>query len=548
MVSVVQALSAPGRRKPITTTAGTVIPRTESIQAAEHQVNVPQQSQSALTQDDNVIDEQKQKLLDRYLDAIVSASGSIPVLFLIWALVLLWALIGIRFGHSENWQVLISDVQALLCYVLDSLLMRQQLNAYDRKIRIAALMQSRSVSVRRMMRQIMRSRSGYEPRAPCSVLDQTPAVIPVEVTQPSRISRVVDMVCEFLGHVVTMIFFWIGIFIWLGLGPYCDWSVRWQLYINSATSALMILVFAVLACIREQHKRKTSAYLRQVCDLDVCLESQLRERTDDRIPNEPVTIYPGAVGRLERAISYYADLVGTLTGICLLMSVIVVWIAIGPALHFSSSWWLIIGTYAGLVGMHDGFVLHNIQSQLNRQSQAALADVVKDDLEAVAIISLVALRKSSVSSAGPERQGRLKKEKPTYLVETARPTDLSLTTRISTRLSGLISHQIAVLVGIFFVLALLVVASALDWSITGQLLCNVPPSIVETFVMMVLITRERLDWDEEGRVWRTKGERRAAFLDWLKNLSQEMAEEQIEIVEGESEKKDESVAEVSKLH
>lgn len=169
---------------------------------------------------------------------------------------------------------------------------------------------------------------------------------------------------------------------------------------------LHVPIVAVLACIREQHKRKTSAYLRQVCDLDVRLESQLRERTDDQIPNEPVTIYPGAVGRLERAISYYADLVGTLAGICLLMSVIVVWIAIGPALHFSSNWWLIIGTYAGLIGMHDGFVLHNIQSQLNRQSQAALADVVKDDWEALAITSLVARRKSSVSSAGHERRSR----------------------------------------------------------------------------------------------------------------------------------------------
>lgn len=33
------------------------------------------------------------------------------------------------------------------------------------------------------------------------------------------------------------------------------------------------------------------------------------------------------------------------------------WICIGPLLPFSSSRWLLIGTYAGLVGMNDGFVL-----------------------------------------------------------------------------------------------------------------------------------------------------------------------------------------------
>lgn len=104
------------------------------------------------------------------------------------------------------------------------------------------------------------------------------------------------------------------------------------------------------------------------------------------------------------------------------------------------------------------------------------------------------------------------------------------------------SHQVAVLVGVFVILALLVVASALGWSITGQLLCNIPPSIVETFVMMALITRERLDWDEEGRVWQTMEEKRTAFLDWLKTLSKEMAETEVEIVEVESEQKEESAA------
>ena len=539
MVSVIQALFTPGARKPITKTARTASPESKSAQAAEREVEGQQQPQSASTKY-NVFDEEKQKFLDRCLDNVVTASGSTSVLFLIVALVLLWALIGIRFGQSENWQVLISDVQALLCYVLDSLLMRQQLNAYNREMRIAAVMQSRSVTVRRMLRQIKRSRLTSKTPALRPVPNQT--ALPIDVRHPSRINRIVDMLCDFLGHVVTMTFFWICIFVWLGLGPYCGWSVRWQLYINSATSALMILVFALLTSIREQHKRQTSAYLRQVCELDICLESQLRQLVDYKIPNESFTIYPGTVGRLERAISYYADLVGTLVGICILASVVVIWIVIGPALHFSSNWWLIIGTYAGLIGMHDGFVLHNVQSQLNRHSQAALADVVKEDLEALAIISPVALRNSSVPSAGPEN--RIQPEiAPADLSETARPTRSSMTNHTSTRLSRLMSHPAAVIVGIIFILALLVAASALGWSTTGQLVCNIPPSIVETFVMMALITREKLDWDEEGHVWQAIGEKRVAVLDWLKTLAQEMAEKDVEVAEVAGEEKDGSTVE-----
>ena len=535
MISVIQALSAPGTRRPIARTAKTVIPESKSAQAAGHEAEEQQQSQSAFTTY-NVIDEEKQNFLDRCLDNIVTASGSTPVLFLIVVLVLLWALIGIRFGQSENWQVLISDVQALLCYVLDSLLMRQQLNAYDREIRIAAVMQSRSVSVRRMLHQIKRVHLNSETAILPHVPNQTTGAIPVNVKQPSRISRMVDTVCDFLGHVITMTFFWVGIFIWLGFGPYCSWSVRWQLYINSATSALMILVFALLTCVREQHKQQTTSYLRQVCDLDVCLESQLRELTQDKIVNHSVTIYPGAVNRLERAISYYADLVGTLVGICLLMLVVVIWIAIGPALHFSSNWWLIIGTYAGLIGMHDGFVLHNVQSQLNRHSQAALKDVVRDDLEAFAIISPVDRRGLSLLSANPG--GRADPEIAHIdRSETIKPTYSSLTSRISTRLSGLMSHPAAVLVGIVFILALLVAASGLRWSTTAQLLCNIPPSVVETFVMMALITREKLDWDEEGKIWQAIGGKRVALLDWLKTVAQEKPEMEVEVVQVASEEK-----------
>jgi low-affinity ferrous iron transport protein len=63
--------------------------------------------------------------LDRWRDTVVKFSGSEFVFLSIMAALLTWALMGIKFGNSENWQVVISDVQAIFTYVFDSFLMRQ---------------------------------------------------------------------------------------------------------------------------------------------------------------------------------------------------------------------------------------------------------------------------------------------------------------------------------------------------------------------------------------------------------------------------------------
>jgi len=41
---------------------------------------------------------------------------------------------------------------------------------------------------------------------------------------------------------------------------------------------------------------------------------------------------------------------------------------------------------------------------------------------------------------------------------------------------------------VLLIVGLIIGASAMGWSFTGQLLCNVPPSIIESFFLMILIT------------------------------------------------------------
>jgi low-affinity ferrous iron transport protein len=60
--------------------------------------------------------------------------------------------------------------------------------------------------------------------------------------------------------------------------------------------------------------------------------------TGDKDMNDDFVIPAPNVNWLQRAIFYYADVVGTLVGVALLIIVIVVWLAIGPVLVFDKNW------------------------------------------------------------------------------------------------------------------------------------------------------------------------------------------------------------------
>lgn len=73
----------------------------------------------------------KARILNRWLDEVVKVSGSDFTFFTILVALLSWAFLGIPFGQATDWQVGISDGQAIINLVFDSFLMRQQFNAHD---------------------------------------------------------------------------------------------------------------------------------------------------------------------------------------------------------------------------------------------------------------------------------------------------------------------------------------------------------------------------------------------------------------------------------
>jgi low-affinity ferrous iron transport protein len=87
---------------------------------------------------------------------------------------------------------------------------------------------------------------------------------------------------------------------------------------------------------------------------------------------------------------------------------------------------------------------------------------------------------------------------------------LTLSDKISIAVGRVTASAITVLFGVLLIVGLIVGASAMGWSTTGQLLCNVPPSIIESSFMIILITGHNFA-DAERRVqlgnlyWRRLG-------------------------------------------
>lgn len=225
----------------------------------------------------------------------------------------------------------------------------------------------------------------------------------------------------------------------------------------------MVFIFSFLAILRERHSDYVRACIDAIYRIDSTLELKLRVITNDRNDNLPVAISALRMNRLQRIITYYADVVGALTGVALLIIVFVAWLAIGPVLKFNTNWWLSIGTYAGLIGLIDGFVLRNVQTKLQDHEKPQYVQIDLEDRGFFAQLQL------PVPPTEPLDERRI-----SY--------------RVSQKMGTICGHEVMVMAGLLLVCAFLIGAGMMRWNETGQLLCNIPPSVIESFFMIILIT------------------------------------------------------------
>ncbi|KAJ5683657.1 low affinity iron transporter-like protein [Penicillium maclennaniae] len=195
-----------------------------------------------------------------------------------------------------------------------------------------------------------------------------------------------------------------------------QWGDNWQLYINSATAVELTF---------------SADYARMTGDIDenpiVKLEYDYKKETT----------------RGQRMIDYYAAILGTGVGLVCSTMVFAVWIGVGSSMQWNSNWWLIIGTYTGLVGFIDGFVLRNVYFRETLVIDGQFEVLVERDVRLGTLLGVSAL---------PRRH-----------------RDKLLQARIA--------HKVGVWCS----------SSAMRWSETGQLICNTPTMILEGFLLLVLI-------------------------------------------------------------
>jgi len=229
--------------------------------------------------------------------------------------------------------------------------------------------------------------------------------------------------------------------------------------------------------VRRRHADSLRVTLELIKKENAQLEFLLRDFTRDMDPNQSWIVSPPKASKMERSIDIYAHVVGSGVGVLLSAIVFAVWIAIGPTLHWSDNWWLVIGTYTGLIGFIDGFVIRNVYFRQSNIVASHLSSLKESDEE---IMSLLHLPATSHDSDGEEKAAKGNEPK------------LSPAARFSNWMIRICAHPIAVIASVVVVVILIAVATGLRWSETGQLLCNTPTMIVEGFLLLVLFQAHNL--------------------------------------------------------
>ncbi|KAM3150619.1 Low-affinity iron/zinc ion transport protein<br_fet4 [Botrytis cinerea] len=409
------------------------------------------------------------------LDIITKAAGSNWVFVAMMAIVLVWVIFGFINGTTDTWQIVMQNASSIQVYLTDILLLRQASNASNSLITTLAELQSRNQTFERLLRQIPGCQWMETHKNPAQKMfkDDEPVESNVGnslLTSGDRnISKARYMwnntcktVASGLGSIWAYIIHWIGILFWVGIGPIFQFSDTWQLYVNTATAVALTFTSVFLQNIQQQQEDNLEQCLEYALRVDSEVEWRLREITNDYQPNPIFEIPAPKISWIDRAIDIFADIMGSGVGLLITLIVTIAWIAVGPVLKFNDNWWLIIGTFTGLVGFIDGFVLRNVYHRDEKVAEEQFEKIAESDDRLLDLLNI-----------------------PSPYQTPTKPRNFS--TRASAAAGEFCALSGVCVASVGVVFALLATASIMKWSETGQLLCNTPTMIIEGFLLLILI-------------------------------------------------------------
>lgn len=405
------------------------------------------------------------------LDKVVKLAGSRWALGFVLSLLVTWGVLGAVFGATDTWQVLLQDISSIQSYSSATLLMRQQNNNTRGLLsRIGGLI-SRSKSNERMVRSLTPEQRARLRNSTGQIRSDILASLQ---TKEDFLDKVSNGVAKFTGSMLALGLYTMAIIAWVFLGIPSQFSNTWQLWVNTGTALEITFVTMFLQNIRQQHENHMNKTVQTMDNLDREIEMQLRRLTGDMTPNPTIASEPLKLSRWVKAIDVYAYIIGGSIGICISAVVFGLWISVGDSLEFDDNWWLIIGTYTGLIGFIDGFILKNVDARETKLASKHFRQLYEQDAKVFSLIGIETPFESEI-------------------------TKVSVNQRLSTIVGRGVESTVASYMAVSSVGALLIVASAMQWTETGQLLCNTPTMIVEGFLLITLLQAHNMA-DEKRRM------------------------------------------------
>lgn len=429
----------------------------------------------------------------RGLDFTVSVSGSRSFLIFMVAVMIIWIVLGIVYQAPQVWQVVMQDGQSIQCYLWDTILMRHQLKEHTSYLMFCATSKSRLLTFQRLLKQYEDKKFAEVNEASVDDSGTSLAAKYDDVAVTNWFDSLSNAVGECLGSIVLVIVYWAGIFVWLGCGAmyilsgndapftgkysgsnpeYTKWGNNWQLYINTGTAIVLLVTSVFLQNMRYRHEKYVQDIMNRIVKIERQIEVVLRDQTEDILLNPLVEIGREKRIPLEKAIDVYADLIGTGVGVVLAACVFVAWLVVGHLMKWNSTWWLIIGTYTGLVGFLDGFVLRLVYLRISAHENVIFQDLFEES--------------AKVMHIDPPQKTPSHHSKMSFWGYKA-----------SVWINIICSSPYAVLVSVLVIIGLIVAASIMHWTTTGQLIANTPTMIIEGFMLIILIQAH--NWDDYRR-------------------------------------------------
>ncbi|KAI0123284.1 hypothetical protein BJ170DRAFT_697783 [Xylariales sp. AK1849] len=393
------------------------------------------------------------------LDYVVKAAGSRWALGFTLLLIVAWAVWGIVDGPTDTWQVILQDVSSIQAYISATLLLRQQANSCRGVLGRICTLISRSESNERMIRSLSpKQRQTLKLNKHMMRAD----VLARLQTKEDVFDKIANFVAKSVGSLVFLGIYWAGIIVWVAWGFPLQFSDQWQLYVNTATALEITFTTMFLQNIRLQHDKHLDSCIESIDHVDRDIEMQLRRLTGDKQENPLIASIPPTLNRAQKFLDRYAFIVGGSIGVVISCVVFALWLAVGQQLEFDDNWFLIIGTYTGLMGFIDGFVMNNVDHRETALATQHFERLLDQDYKLFGLMDI---------------------EMP----ETPEPAKMSLQLRWGNAIAHWVSTTVASYGSFAVTFGLIITASALQWTETGQLLCNTPTMIVEGFLLIMLL-------------------------------------------------------------